>query len=79
MSSMTTTEIDKALKPTFTMTAADRCDHCGSRAYVQVTINIEKSPLQFCGHHFTLHEVKLRAVSLDLLDERENLLSNDRN
>jgi len=31
------------------------------------------SALQFCGHHFKEHEVRLRAVAIDVQDETSQL------
>lgn len=33
------------------LTSSDRCDRCGSQAYVRV--NNGTQDLDFCGHHFT--------------------------
>lgn len=33
------------------LTSADRCDKCGTQAYVRV--NSGTYALDFCGHHFT--------------------------
>ena len=54
----------------FTLTAADRCDACGARAYVAVGIAVTKdgkpatTELLFCGHHFDDHEPALAASPL---------------
>lgn len=49
-----------------TLNANDRCDACGSRAYVSVVIS--GMILLFCAHHYHRFEEKLR--SKVLLDER---------
>jgi hypothetical protein len=49
----------------------DRCDSCGSQAYVWV--NGVNGDLLFCGHHFAKNEVKLRAYAFEVIDERHKL------
>jgi hypothetical protein len=49
----------------------DRCDSCGSQAYVWV--NGVNGDLLFCGHHFAKNEVKLRAYAFEIIDERHKL------
>jgi len=56
----------------YTMTAADRCDQCGARAYVRATMH-SLSELTLCGHHGREHEATLRPAALDWLDETEAL------
>jgi hypothetical protein len=56
---------------TATLTALDRCDSCGSQAYTEA--KMVNGPLLFCAHHFVKYEVKLRAASLDIKDERWRL------
>lgn len=54
---------------------ADRCDRCDARAYVSVLLKQDSpSSLLFCSHHFTEHELKLRALEpWAMLDERGKL------
>jgi len=54
------------------LTAADRCDRCGARAYVRVTL-ANGGELYFCAHHARKHEESLRAVAVDFHDETEEL------
>ncbi len=54
------------------LTASDRCDRCGAQAHVRVFLE-GGSALQFCGHHFREHEVRLRSVAVDIQDELEKL------
>lgn len=54
------------------MTASDRCDRCGAQAHVRVFLE-GGSALQFCGHHFREHEVRLRSVAVDVQDELEKI------
>jgi hypothetical protein len=56
------------------LTAQDRCDSCGSQAYVRVT-GVTGS-LDFCGHHYTKNETKLAAFAFETVDERERLIEN---
>jgi hypothetical protein len=59
---------------------ADRCDRCGAQAFVSARIIVEVEPgisgpvdLRFCAHHFKKHEAAIRAVAVEVLDERERL------
>lgn len=51
-----------------TLNATDRCDSCGSRAYVW--LNGVTGDLLFCAHHFSKYEEKLRAYAFEIIDER---------
>lgn len=55
------------------LTARDRCDACGpaARSYVVAIVNSVR--LDFCGHHFTKHESKIRAVATRVLDHRHEI------
>lgn len=48
-------------------TALDRCDSCGSQAYISALVN--GSELLFCAHHGHRFEDKLKAVSSEWYDE----------
>ena len=63
--------IEEVVEETDTMNAHDRCDSCGSQAYVWV--NGVNGDLLFCGHHFVKHEEKLRAYAFEIIDERHKL------
>lgn len=54
-----------------TLTNADRCDRCGAQAYVRAVL--PTGDLLFCAHHAKEHEPKLRAVSVDWIDETSSL------
>jgi len=74
MTSTTTTAAPTAKStpsPTPTMTAADRCDRCGARAYVAAEIN--GTDLLFCAHHFGRWEPGVRAAASAIRDERYRL------
>ena len=47
---------------------ADRCDRCGSRAYVRATFP-SGSTLLFCGHHGNEHRASLLVAGAGLHDE----------
>ena len=49
----------------------DRCDGCGSQAYVSVDLG--GGTLLFCGHHYQQHELALAAVAMVVRDERYRL------
>lgn len=53
------------------LTAHDRCDSCGSQAYVRVTM--DHGELLFCGHHAKKHHEKLSPLAKEWLDESHRL------
>jgi hypothetical protein len=71
------------------LTASDRCDRCGARAYLRVVLPgggellfcahhlrvvlPGGGELLFCAHHGRAHESALRAVEAEILDETEAL------
>ncbi|MGZ4603576.1 MAG: DUF7455 domain-containing protein [Kineosporiaceae bacterium] len=56
------------------LTAADRCDRCGARAYIRVVLP-GGGELLFCGHHGRAHETALRAAEADIQDQSDALAS----
>ncbi len=56
---------------TETLTAADRCDRCGARAYVRV--RLAAGELLFCAHHGRKHAEALAGVAATIQDETERL------
>ena len=63
--------VKEILEETDVLNAHDRCDSCGSQAYVWV--NGVNGDLLFCGHHFAKSEEKLRAYAFEITDERHKL------
>ena len=63
--------MNATLAPT-QLTAADRCDRCGARAYVRVTLP-GGCELLFCAHHGRAHQDALRAAEADIQDESDAL------
>ena len=59
--------------PVQTLSATDRCDLCGSRAYVQVFF--ETGSLMFCGHHSKKFDVKMREKAVSFIDETSFITS----
>jgi len=53
------------------LTAAERCDRCGARAYVRVTL--PAGELLFCAHHGRAHAPALQAVAEHIQDETHAL------
>ena len=53
------------------LSAHERCDRCGSQAYVQVSLLTGQ--LLFCAHHYQEYEAHLRPIATAVLDERERL------
>ena len=63
--------MNATLAPT-QLTAADRCDRCGARAYVRVTLP-GGGELLFCAHHGRAHQDALRARAAEIQDESHTL------
>ena len=63
-------DVTTALAPT--LTAADRCDRCGARAYVRACL-ISGGELLFCAHHGREHLPKLQDLTTDIQDETDRL------
>lgn len=55
--------------------AADRCDYCGARAWVRVTLR--SGQLLFCAHHAREHMDALKAQALDIQDERAQMVDEE--
>lgn len=55
--------------------AHERCDRCGSRAYV-VTMHTDGLPLAWCGHHYRAHQDALTGAAgvLVVHDIRDQLV-----
>ena len=56
------------------LTATDRCDRCGARAYLRVVLP-GGGELLFCAHHGRAHEPALRAADAEILDESDILVN----
>lgn len=54
------------------LSAADRCDRCGARAYLRAVLP-SGSELLFCAHHAREHQEALKTVAVDLHDQTEVL------
>ena len=54
-----------------TLTAADRCDRCGARAYVRV--RLAAGELLFCSHHGRQHSAARAGVATSIQDETDRL------
>jgi hypothetical protein len=50
------------------LSAVDRCDRCGARAYVLVEL-AGGAELLFCAHHGHQHEARLRELAVVFHDE----------
>ena len=51
------------------LSAANRCDACGARAWVRATMP-SGGQLYFCGHHANEHLPSLVGAGAQILDER---------
>jgi hypothetical protein len=55
-----------------TLTAADRCDRCGARAYVRVLLP-SALELLFCAHHNRQYASALAKIAVEIHDETRRL------
>lgn len=56
------------------LTGADRCDRCGAQAYAAAMFHGRPlTRLNFCAHHFTRWEARIRDVAVAVLDLRYRL------
>lgn len=62
------------LTPTAPLAAVDRCDRCGAKAYIRVTLETG-GELLFCAHHGRKHGAALREVAAEIHDETKRLES----
>ena len=67
-------------KPAWQLLVSDRCDTCGSQAYVKVTG--VTGDLMFCSHHYgkimdnAVGYDKMMKFAYEIVDERERLVEN---
>jgi hypothetical protein len=54
------------------LTATDRCDRCGARAYVRVLLP-SRLELLFCAHHTREHARALAEIAVEIQDETRRL------
>ena len=55
-----------------TLTATDRCDRCGARAYVQVLLP-SRLELLFCAHHSRQYAPALTKIAVEIRNETDRL------
>jgi hypothetical protein len=60
--------VTTAVAPSPKLSAVDRCDRCGARAYVRIEL-ANGHDLLFCVHHAREHADKLHAVASAIHDE----------
>jgi len=53
-----------------TLTAVDRCDRCGARAYVRVLLP-SRLELLFCAHHSRQYASALTKIAVEIRDETD--------
>jgi hypothetical protein len=63
--------VTPVLAPT-PLSAADRCDRCGARAYLRAVLP-SGNALLFCAHHAREHAAALRSAAVELQDETGQL------
>lgn len=56
------------LEKTKQLLISDRCDRCGSQAFVLV--KMVAGELYFCGHHYQQHQKSLDTAAFEIIDER---------
>jgi hypothetical protein len=56
----------------WTLTATDRCDRCGARAYVRVLLPSLRE-LLFCAHHNRQYASALTKIAVEIRDETDRL------
>jgi hypothetical protein len=54
------------------LSAADRCDRCGARAYLRAVLP-SGSELLFCAHHAREHAAALKSVAVEFHDQTDHL------
>lgn len=73
MSFTTATEVSSTTSSTeYFLNANHRCDKCSAQGYYRAELTT--GYLIFCRHHFKESEVKLREISLEILDESDRLV-----
>ncbi len=65
------TEVAVEPERTNTLNAANRCDHCGSQAYVSALL--KTGILEFCGHCWNSYKAGIEPIAEVVLDERWKL------
>jgi hypothetical protein len=55
------------------LTAVDRCDRCGARAYLRAIMR--SGELLFCAHHGRAHLTRLSKEALDIQDFTDFVLT----
>lgn len=65
--------LDRIDGPRRELTALDRCDSCGARAWVRAVMG--SSELLFCAHHAKQHLPALSVRATFIQDDRDMLLS----
>jgi hypothetical protein len=55
-----------------TLTAMERCDRCGARAYVRVLLPSRRE-LLFCAHHHRQYASALTKIAVEIRDETDRL------
>lgn len=58
--------------PDYVITTEDRCDACGTQAYVYVAL--ESGDLLFCFHHWNEHKSAITSSATEVIDESKKLL-----
>jgi hypothetical protein len=53
------------------LTATDRCDRCGARAYIRVVLPVGE--LLFCAHHGRAHDEAIKAQAVEVHDHTQTL------
>lgn len=54
------------------LTLADRCDSCGSQAFVRASFM--EGELMFCQHHYSKHYEKINSQAIWVHEQLEDLM-----
>jgi len=68
-----TATVPTTTTPSAGLTASDRCDRCGARAYVKVLLGAGE--LFFCAHHSRKHAPAYMSVAKSVIDETDKVLA----
>jgi hypothetical protein len=65
-----TTAMNETADVSGLLTALDRCDRCGARAYVRILLP-SRLELMFCAHHNRQYASALAEIAVEIQDETE--------
>lgn len=68
-------EAETAVEPIQVLDWTCRCDACPESvlSHAWVRVYLPYGVLDYCYHHFAMYETEMRAIAVDILDERKFL------